>query len=154
MFTLTRIGLDDGQFAVYINGNYLGCNNYSVLEHSLTEVFECLSRLPGVRSEVVARPVPEGEWEWFDVANDVFRSSDFYSQKMTVSGMISRLQRYPLNALCIGTFWMSDDFLYLESTLDETEIEAAMELAYDNHDANVGFNWDSLQFAIDEVRGE
>lgn len=49
-----------------------------------------------------------------------------------------------------NTVWIN--FLSLDDTLDESTIESAMERAQDGHDANIGFNWDSLQSAIDEVK--
>ncbi|ENN5319762.1 hypothetical protein ABSQ62_004760, partial [Salmonella enterica subsp. enterica serovar 1,4,[5],12:i:-] len=54
--------------------------------------------------------------------------------------------------LCCGTFWLASDFLALDSSLTEDDIDAAMELAQHCHDANDGFNWSHLQWAIDEVK--
>jgi hypothetical protein len=54
--------------------------------------------------------------------------------------------------LCCGTFWLADDFLSLDGSLTEGDIDAAMERAQDSHDANDGFNWSHLQAAIDEVK--
>jgi len=71
---------------------------------------------------------------------------------MTVAGLIARLQRYPEDALCLGTFWLADDFLSLDPSLTDEEIEAAMEIADGQHDAEVGFNWYTLEMAIDRVR--
>lgn len=44
------------------------------------------------------------------------------------------------------------DFLALDNTLTQDDINAAMELAQHCHDANDGFNWSHLQWAIDEVK--
>ena len=71
----------------------------------------------------------------------------------TIAGFIARLQQYPGDALCCGTFWLTDDFLALDSTLTEDEIAAAMSVAQHGHDANIGFNWATLQYAIDQVKG-
>ncbi|WP_227627343.1 hypothetical protein [Klebsiella michiganensis] len=71
---------------------------------------------------------------------------------MTVKAFIARLAQYPEDVLCCGTFWLADDFLLLDDTLTEDDIDAAMALAQDSHDANTGFNWDTLQSAIDEVK--
>lgn len=65
---------------------------------------------------------------------------------------MQRLSIYPDDALCCGTFWLADDFLALDNTLDDDSIEAAMERAEDNHDAEIGFNWWHLQKAIEEVK--
>lgn len=73
-------------------------------------------------------------------------------KRMTVNAFIARLAQYPEDALCCGTFWLADDFLSLDSTLTEDDIDAAMERAQDSHDANDGFNWSHLQAAIDEVK--
>ena len=77
-----------------------------------------------------------------------------YNPSMTISGLIERLRNYPADELCLGTFWLKDDFLALDSSLTREEIEAAMEIAWDMHDANIGFNWDTLQAAIDVMKGE
>ncbi|MDX6913434.1 hypothetical protein SJZ84_21795 [Hafnia paralvei] len=77
---------------------------------------------------------------------------DVTARSMTIAAFKSRLSRYPDDALCCGTFWLADDFLSLDDTLDEATIEAAMERAQDSHDANIGLNWDALQCAIDEVK--
>ncbi|ENM9168073.1 hypothetical protein ABSP78_004648 [Salmonella enterica subsp. enterica serovar 1,4,[5],12:i:-] len=39
-----------------------------------------------------------------------------------------------------------------DSTLDEETIDAAMELAQESHDANIGFNWAFLQATIGELK--
>lgn len=76
-------------------------------------------------------------------------------KRMTVKAFKERLSRFPDDALCCGTFWQASDFLALDSSLPEDDIDAAMALAQDAHDANDGFNWSHLQWAIDEVkRGE
>ncbi|MBY6260073.1 hypothetical protein K3G69_26725 [Phytobacter diazotrophicus] len=72
-------------------------------------------------------------------------------RKMTVRALKDRLSRYPDDELCCGTFWLADDFLQLEPSLDEDEIDTAMRLAERCHDANVGYNWESLQGVIDGV---
>ena len=71
---------------------------------------------------------------------------------MTIGGLIARLQEYPQEALCLGTFWLADDFLAIDATLTPEEIEAAMDIADDQHDAEVGFNWDTLGMAIERMR--
>lgn len=76
------------------------------------------------------------------------------TQRMTVKAFKERLAGYADDALCCGTFWLADDFLALDETLDEDAIDAAMERAQDAHDANEGFNWQHLAWAIDEVKGE
>lgn len=73
-------------------------------------------------------------------------------REMTVKGLIEHLQCYPEDALCCGTFWLADDFLALDDSLTEEQIAAAMEIAFDNHDAELGFNWFTLQLAIDQVK--
>ncbi|EJF0242742.1 hypothetical protein M6B04_004671 [Salmonella enterica subsp. enterica serovar Liverpool] len=73
-------------------------------------------------------------------------------REMTVRALKERLSRYPDEAQCCGTFWLADDFLALDSTLTEDDIDSAMELAQDSQDANDGFNWSHLQWAINEVK--
>lgn len=153
MLKVTCIHLDNGEFALYFNGRYLASEDGSGEKLCLDDIRERLSRLPDVMIENVARKVPEyGDWNWNDVADSVFPLPDVNARSMTVAAFKSRLSRYPDDALCCGTFWLADDFLSLDDTLDEYTIEAAMERAQDSHDANVGLNWDSLQCAIDEVK--
>lgn len=71
---------------------------------------------------------------------------------MTIAGLIARLQAYPQDALCLATFWLADDFLALDATLTPEEIEAAMDIADDQHDADVSFNWFTLGMAIERMR--
>lgn len=73
-------------------------------------------------------------------------------KRMTVKAFIARLSAYPDDALCCGTFWLAEDFLSLDDTLTQDDIDAVMELAQHSHDANDGFNWSHLQWAIDEVK--
>ncbi|WP_300002444.1 hypothetical protein [uncultured Cedecea sp.] len=54
--------------------------------------------------------------------------------------------------MCCGTFWLADDFLALDDSLDEDTIDAAMEQAEECHDANVGFNWEFLHHVIEAVK--
>ncbi|MCM7783630.1 hypothetical protein M8T12_21600 [Enterobacter ludwigii] len=68
-----------------------------------------------------------------------------------MAGLIARLKQYPPDALCMGTFWLEDDFLSLDGSLSEEEIAEAMRICDHSHDAGIGFNWDTLQFAIDHV---
>ncbi|EIO5142636.1 hypothetical protein LQN65_003692 [Salmonella enterica] len=115
MFRVTCIDLENGEFALYINGHYLSSEDGSGEKLYLGDILERLSRLPGVTTETVERPVPDSdEWSWNDVADS--------------------------------------DFLALDSSLTEDDIDAAMELAQHCHDANDGFNWSHLQWAIDEVK--
>lgn len=153
MLKVTCIHLDNGEFALYLNGHYLASEDGSGEKLSLCDVLESLSLVPDVITENVARNIPESEeWSWNDVADSVFTLPDMTPRSMTVAAFKRRLSRYPDDALCCGTFWMADDFLSLDDTLDESTIESAMERAQDGHDANIGFNWDSLQSAIDEVK--
>lgn len=117
------------------------------------DILERLSRLHGVTTETVERPVPDSdEWSWNDVADSVFPACITLSRNMTVAAFKQRLSRFPDDALCCGTFWLASDFLALDSSLTEDDIDAAMELAQHCHDANDGFNWSHLQWAIDEVK--
>lgn len=154
MFRLTCIDLDNGEFALYINNHYLGSEDGSGEKLYLGDLLERLSRLPGVLAQTLQQPVPDNEdWCWNEVADAVLPPSDLLRREMTVGGMIARLQEYPLDALCTGTFWLADDFLALDDSLDSATIVAAMERAYDAHDANYGYNWDHLRDAISEVKG-
>ncbi|ECA0403578.1 hypothetical protein EIL26_17160 [Salmonella enterica subsp. enterica serovar Newport] len=156
MFRVTCIDLEDGEFALYINGHYLASEDGSGERLYLGDILERLSRLPGVTTETVERPVPDSdEWGWNDVADSVFPPFSSLRRSMTVAAFKQRLSEYPNDAPCCGTFWLASDFLALDSTLTQDDIDAAMELALHCHDANDGVNWSHLQWAIDEVkRGE
>ena len=154
MFRLTCIELDNGEFAVYINHHYLGSEDASGERLSLGEVLEQLSLLPGVELQTLLEPVPEcDDWCWNDIADRVLPSRPACRDDVTVAGLIARLKQYPPDALCLGTFWLEDDFLSLDGNLSEEEIAEAMRICDHSHDAGIGFNWDTLQFAIDYVKG-
>lgn len=74
--------------------------------------------------------------------------------EMTTAGLIQRLQQYAPDTQCCGTFWLADDFLSVDSTLTPEEIEAAMQLAADRHDAGIGYNWDYLTAIVEEIVSE
>ncbi|EKS6582880.1 hypothetical protein SPM86_21765 [Enterobacter hormaechei subsp. xiangfangensis] len=154
MFRLTCIELDNGEFAVYINHHYLGSEDARGERLSLGEVLEQLSRLPGVELQTLLEPLPEyDDWCWNDIADRVLPPLPACRDDVTVAGLIARLKQYPPDALCMGTFWLEDDFLSLDGSLSEEEIAEAMRICYHSHDAGIGFNWDTLQFAIDHVKG-
>ena len=154
MFRLTCIELVNGEFAVYINNHYLGSEDVSGEKLYLGEVLEQLSLLPGVALQTLRSDVPEEEdWCWNDIADRVLPPLPASRAEMTVTALIARLRQYPADALCLGTFWLEDDFLSPDDSLTEEEIEEAMRICDHSHDAGIGFNRDTLQFAIDEVKG-
>lgn len=154
MFRLTCIELDNGEFAVYINHHYLGSEDASSERLCLGEILEQLSRLPGVEVQTLHEPVPEDEdWCWNDIADRMLPSLPACRDDMTVAALIARLQMYPQDALCMGTFWLADDFLSLDSSLTGEEIAEAMRICDHSHDAGIGFNQDTLKLAIDHVKG-
>ena len=154
MFRLTCIELNNGAFAVYINNHYLWSEDASGERLYLGEVLEQLSLMPGVETCTIHEAVPEDEeWCWNDIADRVVPSLSSSREGVTVAALIARLQQYPPDALCMGTFWLADDFLSLDGSLSEEEIAEAMRVCYRSHDAGIGFNWDTLQFAIDHVKG-
>lgn len=154
MFNVTCINLEEGGSALYINGHYLVSDDGCGESFSLSELLQYLSRLPGVTTETVERPEPDSDdWSWNDVAESVFPvNAVLFRDRLTVEGFKQRLSQFPDTALCCGTFWLADDFLQLDSSLSDEEIEAAMDIAQDNHDAGIGFNWEHLQWAVDEVK--
>ncbi|MCM7515701.1 hypothetical protein M8R90_23175 [Enterobacter hormaechei] len=154
MFGLTCIELDNGEFAVYINRHYLGSEDASSERLCLGDILEQLSHLPGVELQTLQEPVPEDDdWCWNDIADRVLTSRPACRNDVTVAGLMARLKQYPPDALCLGTFWLADDFLSLDDSLFEDEIAEAMRLCDHSHDACVGFNWDTLQFDINHVKG-
>lgn len=110
--------------------------------------------MPGVETCTIQEAVPEDEeWCWNDIADRVLPSLSASCEGVTVAALIARLQQYPPDALCMGTFWLADDFLSLNDSLTEGEIAETMRVCYRSHDASIGFNWETLQFAIDHVKG-
>lgn len=110
MFRVTCIDLEDGEFALYINGHYLASEDCSGEKLYLGDILERLSRLPGVTTEIVERPVPDSdEWSWNDVADSVFPPLSSLRRSMTVAAFKRRLSEYPDDALCCGTFWLASD---------------------------------------------
>ncbi len=153
MFRLTCIEPDNGEFAVYINHHYPGVKMPAESDF-LWGRLEQLSLLPGVELQTLLEPVPEcDDWCWNDIADRVLPPRPACRDDVTVAGLIARLKQYPPDALCMGTFWLEDDFLSLDSSLSEEEIAEAMRIGDHSHDAGIGFNWDTLQFAIDHVKG-
>ncbi|EFH3930445.1 hypothetical protein F9441_20855 [Escherichia coli] len=154
MFRLTCIELDSGEFAIYINHHYLGSEDASSERLCLSEILEQLSLLPGVELQTLHEPVPvDDDWCWNDIADRVLPSLPACRDDVTVAALTARLQQYPQDALCMGTFWLADDFLALDDSLSEEEIAEAMRICDHSHDAGIGFNWDTLMFAIDRVKG-
>lgn len=154
MFRLTCIELNNGEFAVYINNHYLWSEDACGERLYLGEVLEQLSLMPGVETGTIQEAVPEDEeWNWNDIADRVLPSLSACREGVTVADHIARLQQYPQDALCMGTFWLADDFMSLNDSLTEGGIAEAMRVCYHSHDACIGFNWDTLQFAIDHVKG-
>lgn len=156
MHTLTCITLECGDVALYLDGHYLGSEDGSSNRLSLADIADGLMHLPDVCMQALELPTPTQEdWCWNDIAEDIFRPATETGQvnSMTVQNLMTRLSRYPADALCCGTFWMADDFLSLDETLTEAEINSAMEIAEDSHDCNYGYNWEHLHSAISEVKG-
>jgi hypothetical protein len=52
--------------------------------------------------------------------------------------------------ICIE--WYVDDILSLDPSLTEEECMIILQNARDSHDANIGINWDVLQFHINEFK--
>jgi len=154
MFRLTCIELNNGEFAVYINNHYLGSEDVSGERLSLGEMLEQLSGLPGGELQTLHEPVPVDEdWCWNDISGRVLPSLSVSRDDVTVAALIARLQQYPPDTLCLGTFWLDDDFWSLDDSLTEEEIAEAMRICDHSHDAGIGYNWDTLQFAIDQMKG-
>jgi hypothetical protein len=155
MNKLTMITLDCGDVALYLDGHYLGSEDYSSERLSLADIVEGFRRIPDVCIQTQPLATPEQEdWSWNEIAEKVFAPgmNAGLTRSVTVEALMARLSQYPADALCCGTFWMADDFRSLDETLTDEEIEQAMLIADDRHDCNHGYNWFHLQSAINEVR--
>lgn len=152
MHKLTKVILDNGEMALYLDGYYLGSEDDSGDRITLDEIATALQKVPGICAQGVIRPCPDQQdWSWGDVAGEIFTPAvtGYSHREVTVEGFMSRLSAYPADTLCCGTFWLEDDFLEVDETLTSEEIHRAMEIATDNHDASIGYNWDSLRYAAE-----
>ncbi|MEA9392667.1 hypothetical protein SJI19_19365 [Acerihabitans sp. TG2] len=155
MHKLTQIVLDNGERALYLDGYYLGSEDCNGEKMSLSEMAVSLMKVPGFCLQDILHPCPkQGDWSWNDVSTEVFPPAVHCdsSRSMTVAALMARLSVYPDDALCCGTFWLEEDFLGVDASLTPDEIHLAMEIADDNHDANVGYNWDYLRNAIEQAK--
>lgn len=152
MFRLTRVVLESGEFALFINGHYLAGHDGCAVQ--LQEMADKLSRLPGVQAEEIVWPQPPGDVQsWADIGAAAIRYV-FPRSKGTTGDLACHLLQYPADTLCLGSLWFAEDFLSLDDSLTPDEIGQAMDVADDRHDACFGLNWDSLQAAIDYVKGD
>lgn len=85
------------------------------------------------------------------MAGEIFTPAvnGYSHREVTVEAFMSRLSAYPADTQCCGTFWLDEDFLAVDETLTPEEIRRAMEIATEHHDANIGYNWDSLRYAAE-----
>lgn len=155
MHTLTEITLDNGEMALYLDGHYLGSEDGSGERMSLSDIAHALMNIPDVCMQTVSQPLPDDdEWSWNDVARNVFPTLEKRGcRDVTVRGFMTKLSEYPADALCCGTFWVEEDFLEVDSSLATDDIRLAMEVADHKHDANIGYNWDYLRWAVEYVKG-
>ncbi|ENA1737020.1 hypothetical protein ABF227_002969 [Yersinia ruckeri] len=75
------------------------------------------------------------------------------SMTMTVENLISRLQRYSPEELCVSSIWFDEDFQAVSegTELTREEIDGAMAWIASEHDANVGINWSVIENVVLEV---
>jgi hypothetical protein len=67
-----------------------------------------------VELQTLHEAVPEeDDWCWNDIADRVLPPVSACRDDVTVAGLIARLKQYPPDALCLGTFWLADDFFHL-----------------------------------------
>ena len=53
----------------------------------------------------------------------------------------------------ISIIWCVEDVKSLDDSLTDKQCRAVLLMAYQDHDATIGVNWDVLQFHIDELKG-
>ncbi|WP_223510246.1 hypothetical protein [Rahnella sp. GSA61A] len=152
MHKLTKVVLDNGEMALYLDGYYLGSEDDSGDHITLDEIATALQKVPGISVQDVTCPCPDQQdWSWYAVAGEIFTPAvnNYSHREVTVEAFMSRLSAYPADTLCCGTFWLDEDFLEVDETLTPGEIRRAMEIATEHHDANIGYNWDSLRYAAE-----
>lgn len=153
MQKLTRITLSSGEMAIYLDGWYLTSTEPGDRADGLDDIVTGLLRIPGMTLQDIDAPCPAQEdWCWNDVADEVFTARRPDAGECTVAAFIDRLSGYPADALCCDTFWLREDFLAIDGSLTDEQIGLAMEVAQDCHDANTGYNWEYLRFAIESIK--
>lgn len=109
MHKLTKVVLDNGETALYLDGYYLGSDDDSGDRITLEEIATALQKVPGICVQDVIRPCPgQQDWSWSDVAGEIFTPAvnGYSHREITVEGFMSRLSAYPADTLCCGTFWL------------------------------------------------
>ncbi|MCK8540605.1 hypothetical protein [Yersinia ruckeri] len=155
MHKLTQIILDNGKMALYFDGYYVGSEDNSGDKMSLSDIATSLLKVPSVCRQVAYRTCPmQEDWCWNDVAAPVLSFPDRIGahDSMTVEAFMARLSDHPADALCCGTFWLTEDFLEVDESLTTDEIHLAMEIAQHSHDANNGYNWEYLRWAAEQAK--
>ncbi|WP_145560263.1 hypothetical protein [Yersinia bercovieri] len=69
---------------------------------------------------------------------------------MTVENLITRLQQYSPEELCVASLWLAEDFQAVAQgkELSREEIDGAMNWIDSEHDANVGINWSVIEDVV------
>ncbi|MEG0102031.1 MAG: hypothetical protein RR750_22095 [Citrobacter sp.] len=69
-----------------------------------------------------------------------------------ISEVIERLQQHQNDDFVLCSLWYTDDVCSMDTTVTPQEAEATLRHAANNHDAEQGINWDTLEAALDTIR--
>lgn len=91
------------------------------------------------------------EWESWADTQCLYDHYDAYAQHApnTVGALIERLQEMDYKTPVAAILWHAEDVHGIDSSAD---VEAVFANLIDNHDANIGINWDSIEAAIEAVK--
>ena len=69
-----------------------------------------------------------------------------------ISEVIQLLQPHQHDDFVLCSVWYEDDVRNVDDSVTDEEARAALRYAANNHDAELGINWDSLEAALDAIR--
>ena len=59
---------------------------------------------------------------------------------------------YELANGAIALIWTIDDVQAVDSSISDDEARAILQMIYRNHDANIGINWEVIEYYINEYK--
>lgn len=81
---------------------------------------------------------------------DVLQGVEAVSQEL----MSMRMALESELSTSIFSQWTIEDVKSLDEDLTDAECMEVLEIVQDQHDAEVGINWDTIQYHIDELKGK
>jgi hypothetical protein len=69
-----------------------------------------------------------------------------------ISEVIERLQQHQHDDFVLCSLWYKDDVRNVDNSATDEEAKATLRHAANNHDAEQGINWDTLEAALEAIR--